>query len=443
MQNQTKLSQFRFHVGILCVLLFPFLLGCPQNGKIPENKEVTQEVNVVNSGTGTPGNESVGAKVLDGGEVWFIHGFFEETKDKSEEIALLREIFPGADTYTVKRWDAPKSGSALGPNWSRTVSKTEEIALERFREIQKLPEETRKKLIVVGHSLGGRITVRMMARCAENGIQVRKFVLLGAAIDNDDPEIETALSASLETPCSVVNFQDFLLENYRVAQGAPALGTGYARIVEPTRLCEIASEQAMRHRSDMYLETYRDFVLNGEKIAKNTENIIVPQDYGNVEIGVTDAKVWWNNLLSCDDWQLQMNNVTGHCRILDPTGTRRAYGRREQMENAFTKVVHQLIGENLAEYRQENRPFPENVTVYVEVPQDQANANLNVNSDSSWWEDVESFEGWKIQRNTVTSHCRLLDPTSVRRAWGSQERMTNALLRVREEIEKGKSYKWD
>ncbi len=436
LQNQIEIWNLRCYVGILFLLLFPALVGCPKKNDISENKSVTQDERATDS------SAKAAVKVLNGGEVWFIHGFCEETKDKSAEIALLREIFPGADTYTVKRWDAPKSGSALGPNWSRTVSKAEEIALERFREIQKMPEEMRKKLIIVGHSLGGRIAVRMMARCAENGIQVRKFVLLGAAIDNDDPEIETALSASLETPCSVVNFQDFLLENYRVAQGAPALGTGYARIVEPTRLYEIASEQAMRHRSDMYLETYRDFVLNGEKITKNTENVIVPQDYGNIEMDVTDAKIWWSNLLSCEGWQLQMNNVTGHCRILDTSGIRRAYGRRERMENAFTKVVRQLIGENLMECRRENRPFPKNVTVYVETPQDQANANLSVNSDSSWWEDVESFEGWKIQRNTLTSHCRLVDPSSVRRAWGSQERMENALNRIREEIIKGKSYEW-
>jgi pimeloyl-ACP methyl ester carboxylesterase len=37
------------------------------------------------------------------------------------------------------------------------------------------------------------------------------------------------------------------------------------------------------------------------------------------------------------------------------------------------------------------------------------------------WGDVVCCGRWRIQRNVMTGHCRLLDPDDVRRAWGSQD----------------------
>ncbi|QSR34171.1 hypothetical protein CFI10_04075 [Marinobacterium iners] len=37
-----------------------------------------------------------------------------------------------------------------------------------------------------------------------------------------------------------------------------------------------------------------------------------------------------------------------------------------------------------------------------------------------WWNDLASCDGWRVQRNSVTGHCRILDPNNVRQAWGGQ-----------------------
>ena len=37
------------------------------------------------------------------------------------------------------------------------------------------------------------------------------------------------------------------------------------------------------------------------------------------------------------------------------------------------------------------------------------------------WADQFIRNGWRIQRNVFTGHCRLLDPNNIRRAWGSHE----------------------
>ena len=36
-----------------------------------------------------------------------------------------------------------------------------------------------------------------------------------------------------------------------------------------------------------------------------------------------------------------------------------------------------------------------------------------------FWTDLAEIDGWRVQRNTVTGHCRLLDPENIRRAWGT------------------------
>lgn len=37
-----------------------------------------------------------------------------------------------------------------------------------------------------------------------------------------------------------------------------------------------------------------------------------------------------------------------------------------------------------------------------------------------WWNDLAEYNGWRVQRNSATGHCRILDPEDVRHAWGGE-----------------------
>ena len=37
-----------------------------------------------------------------------------------------------------------------------------------------------------------------------------------------------------------------------------------------------------------------------------------------------------------------------------------------------------------------------------------------------WWNDLSEVNGWSVQRNNITGHCRILDANDVRRAWGGE-----------------------
>ena len=49
-----------------------------------------------------------------------------------------------------------------------------------------------------------------------------------------------------------------------------------------------------------------------------------------------------------------------------------------------------------------------------------------------WWRDLANYNGWSVQQNSVTKHCRILDPDNYRIAWGG----INAMMSLFERMEK-------
>lgn len=47
--------------------------------------------------------------------------------------------------------------------------------------------------------------------------------------------------------------------------------------------------------------------------------------------------------------------------------------------------------------------------------------------DWSLWETLAECNGWKLQQNQITKHCRLVDPNNIRKAWGTKNGMLKAL----------------
>lgn len=96
-------------------------------------------------------------------------------------------------------------------------------------EIERMPSFVRTNVTLVGHSLGARIVVRTLADLAGKGMKVRRGILLGAAIRDDDPDLARMGDASLLPVLNVCNPKDVTLRYfYRVAGGekGEALGVG-------------------------------------------------------------------------------------------------------------------------------------------------------------------------------------------------------------------------
>ena len=47
-----------------------------------------------------------------------------------------------------------------------------------------------------------------------------------------------------------------------------------------------------------------------------------------------------------------------------------------------------------------------------------------------FWEELASCQGWRLQKNIFTKHCRILDPDDIRRAWGGEQAMLQLFERM-------------
>lgn len=78
-----------------------------------------------------------------------------------------------------------------------------------------------------------------------------------------------------------------------------------------------------------------------------------------------------------------------------------------------------LVGFALPARAEEAAPEGQPMLVTVEPPP--YNLRLATYGGKQFWTDLEICQGWRIQRNAVTGHCRLLDAHDVRQAWGTLE----------------------
>ena len=284
--------------------------------------------------------------------VWFIPGWLRTAEPHEGILECVSNAFPEA-SVEFKAWD--------GDNlvWPLSVDSADKESWRFAFEVAMMPPEVRTNLTLVGHSLGGRITARVLARLAENGLKVKQAILMGAAIPANDPDL-VKMGLATELPVlAVCNPKDHVLRYVyatvggegAVAFGANGTPTPCENVVECVTPTNITSEvdiggiwakkvikDIANHHEKFYLE-YARRILGGEE---PSGKVMVPQDFPGVEGHVMDSEIWWTVLDSSGGWKLEKNKVTGHCRIIDPDKLRKAWGRESEMRAAFEKVKNQL-----------------------------------------------------------------------------------------------------
>ena len=290
--------------------------------------------------------------------VWYIPGWLRTQTPQEGCLESLTNTYETA-SVEFKAWN----GNV--PVWPKAVEHADETA-ERFAaEVIAMPEEARTNLTIVGHSLGGRITARVLARLAEKDVRIRQAVLMAAAIPFVDSDVAKMGGGSTLPVIAVCNPDDVTLKYvYTLAGGEPkadyltgAYGangsvTNIPNVIEyvtPTNVTECVKidhlwgksehlKEIANHHVHFYLEYLRK-IVNGEEC---DGRVMVPQHLPTVEGKVMDAGIWWRVLDMHAGWKLERNIVTGHCRILDPQKIRRAWGGEAAMRAAFEKTKAQL-----------------------------------------------------------------------------------------------------
>jgi pimeloyl-ACP methyl ester carboxylesterase len=286
-------------------------------------------------------------------EAWYVPGWMRTNEPEELAWKSFVEVFSTTKNH-FHQWD----GNQLWP----TAAKNADLeAVKLADEIKKMPEGRRARLTLVGHSLGGRIVARALARLSLDGVKIKRGILLAPAIPAYDNELQRMGLGSKEPLIVVANPDDITLKYvYTIAGGedGPAYGAS-AAFKTPKNVKEIrvpeditkntvidafwgrfdAVKEIANHHASFYFEELSR-VLDGKE--SKSVRVMVPQDKINFEWKVMDAGVWWDVLDEKEGWKLERNIVTGHCRILNPEKVRVAWGSEEKMEKAFKKVKLQL-----------------------------------------------------------------------------------------------------
>lgn len=285
--------------------------------------------------------------------VWYVPGWMRTEEPRASVMAAMKNAFPAA-RVEFKPWD----GNRLV--WPHAVESADKESWRLAFEAAMLPAAERESLVIVGHSLGGRITARILARLAEHGLKVRQASLMAAAIPNEDADIGKMGGGSRLPVLAVCNPDDVTLRYvYAIAGGEKAVAFGangtvtpipnVQECVTPSNLTEQVKideswgkaqilKDAYNHAELFYL-AYLTRLLNGEE---PSGEVMVPQDLPTVNGHVADIGCFWDVIDECMGWKLEKNKVTGHARIIDPEKVRKAWGSVDEMTRSFEKVRRQL-----------------------------------------------------------------------------------------------------
>lgn len=283
------------------------------------------------------------------GEVWYVPGWNRTTETNGLAFTSCTNVFVDS-TCVFRGWDG-------NHGWWKSARNADLEGARLAEEIAGLEEDVRENLTLVGHSLGGRIIARSLARLSEKGVRIRQGILLAPAIPMRDTDVVKMGAGSALPVLVLVNPQDLVLKYIFSLSGAekPALGTDgtpgpvynvseYAVSSNITNETKVDAKwgrfknikRLCNHLAVFYFEELRR-VLAGTP-SPNAQTRIV-QDRINVAWKVMDKGVWWNVLEASGGWKLEKNIVTGHCRILDPDKRRRAWGSEEKMRESFLALT--------------------------------------------------------------------------------------------------------
>lgn len=286
-------------------------------------------------------------------EAWYVPGWMRTQTPEGGAWSSFTNVFSSSEC-AFWQWD----GDEL---WQKAVRNADAAGRRLARDVRSLPAGRRDSLVLVGHSLGGRVIARALADLGATGDRIAAAALLAPAIPANDPDVVKMGAGSKSPVILVVNPQDITLKYVYAAAGGesgqPLGANGTPAPVANVREFSVPSDItdttaihdawgsndtikriANHHASFYFAELGR--ILDG-KPSKNVQ-MVVPQGNVNIESKVVDAGVWWDVLDYSRGWKLERNILTGHCRILNPSKRRIAWGSEARMRESFAKVKRQL-----------------------------------------------------------------------------------------------------
>ena len=165
--------------------------------------------------------------------VMYVPGWHRCARGEDEALRFVVAAFPGA-AVSAYEWE----GNCA---WQKARANADASAIHLADRLAVLPAEERERTTLVGHSLGGRIVVRALARLGRRGMKVRRAVVMAAAMPSDDADIADFTAATIEPAEIVCNAKDTMLRwGYRPFGGERSAALGAVGVTAPFANCHVS-----------------------------------------------------------------------------------------------------------------------------------------------------------------------------------------------------------
>lgn len=186
--------------------------------------------------------------------LWYFPGFGTGELPTTDKERLKASF--SADQVACKQWCSPSA------TWEESVANVSNASQSVVTEIQSLKPDERKDIVLVGHSLGGRVVAYSLAKLGELGISIQTAVLLAPAISSGD-QYASKLCRGCSSIILVVGENDLVLKWIYpfVANGTSAIEaidglddeTKYLRYVVPNQYIWRQDQLGPSHNASVYI----------------------------------------------------------------------------------------------------------------------------------------------------------------------------------------------
>ena len=178
--------------------------------------------------------------------------------DSSKEVTVLKSLISlwgsVTNSSTPSNVERPAEFTV---RWIKALNDVATISNMLTNRIRSLSSDKRRKLFLIGHSLGGNVVIRTLAQLYRQNISIHSALLLGAAIGNKDKDIPSAINATLKPIHSMYNPNDEALAVFDTISTMPALGKNGCELeYDCTKFHEHCTAYSTTHSSDFYLSQW-------------------------------------------------------------------------------------------------------------------------------------------------------------------------------------------
>lgn len=106
---------------------------------------------------------------------------------------------------------------------------------------------------------------------------------------------------------------------------------------------------------------------------------------------------------------------------------------KRRLESIVLLLLPILVSAGCSTLRGDERNAEEDNPAATANEEPPFNLPFKTSGGNQVWSDVLIYQGWRIQKNVVLAHYRLLDPGDVRRAWGTREQCEKRFEEIKKE----------